>query len=217
MIQRVYEQALKSTVVDKVYVATDSEKIADAIRTINGEVVMTTSPCKTGTDRVADAARSLALADDDIVINIQGDQPLLEPKCLNVLVEPFLTNPKLPMATLAIRLRDIEAREDPNNVKVIMDADGLAIYFSRATIPFDRDGADDAHYYKHLGIYAYTNAFLQTFTTLPPAPLEQIEKLEQLRAVYHGHKIAVTITPFDSPSVDDKRDIKKTEALLQQQ
>ena len=215
MIQRVYEQAQKSEIVDAVYVATDSEAIATAITDIRGDVIMTGNECSSGTDRVAEAARTLNLQENDIVINIQGDQPVLQADCLKELVQPFYETPRLPMATLANCINDEKEINDPNNVKVIIDAHGFAIYFSRARIPFDRDKKEQVQYYKHIGIYAYSSAFLQHFTKLPGAPLEEIEKLEQLRAVHHGHKIGVTITEFDSPSVDDASDIKKIESILE--
>ena len=214
MIQRVYEQATKSAIVEDVYVATDSEEIYAAIENIGGKAIMTGSACSSGTDRVAEAARSLELEDNDIVINIQGDQPLLQPECLQELVQPFHNTPAPVMATLASRMDDEDAINDPNNVKVIIDVHGNAIYFSRATIPYDRDKKEQVVYYKHLGIYAYTSAFLQEFTSLAPTPLENIEKLEQLRAVHYGHKIGVSITTYDSPSVDDAADIARVEEKL---
>lgn len=214
MIQRVYEQAKKSKIIDAVYVATDSEAIATAITDIGGDVIMTGNTCSSGTDRVAEAAGTLDLQDHDVIINIQGDQPILQADCLKELVQPFYNTPGLPMATLANCINDEKEINDPNNVKVITDANGFAIYFSRARIPFDRDQKGGVQYYKHIGIYAYSSAFLQQFTRLPVAPLEDIEKLEQLRAIYHGHKIGVTVTEFDSPSVDDASDIKKIEATL---
>jgi len=214
MIQRVYEQVIKSSIVDEVYVATDSKKIFSAIADIGGKAIMTGSQCNSGTDRVAEAARTLTLDANDIIINIQGDQPVLQPECLNELVQPFFDTPGLPMATLASLLDDEASINDPNNVKVLIDAHGYAIYFSRAKIPFDRDKNKYVLYYKHLGIYAYTNVFLQEFTKLSNAPFEDIEKLEQLRAIYHGHKIGISITTYDSPSVDDATDIHKVEAIL---
>jgi len=214
MIQRVYEQATKSNIVDDVYVATDSQKIFSAITDIGGKAIMTGSQCSSGTDRVAEAARTLKLDANDIIINIQGDQPVLQPECLDDLVQPFYDTPGLPMATLANCLDDEEAINDPNNVKVLIDANGYAIYFSRARIPFNRDQKEKVQYYKHLGIYAYSNAFLQEFTKLPKTPLEDIEKLEQLRAIHHGHKIGISVTTFDSPSVDDAVDIAKVESIL---
>jgi len=215
MIQRVYEQAKKSQIVDAVYVATDSEAIATVIRNMDGDVIMTGNECSSGTDRVAEAARTLKLQDDTVIINIQGDQPILQAECLKDLVQPFYANPGLPMATLANTMDNESEINDPNNVKVLIDAQGFAIYFSRARIPFDRDQKETVQYYKHIGIYAYSSVFLQQFTKLPVSPLEEIEKLEQLRAVYHGHKIGTTITKYDSPSVDNASDIPKIEAILE--
>lgn len=214
MIQRVYEQVRKSDLVDSVHVATDSDVIKASVLEIGGKVVMTSEKCKSGTDRVAEAARTLKLAEDDVVINIQGDQPFLEPECLNDLIQAFVAKPGLAMSTLAYGIKDKEEIDDPNNVKVIFDGDGFAIYFSRARIPFNRDNTSDIQYYKHIGIYAYSNAFLQKFTSLPYSPLENIEKLEQLRAIEGGHKIQLTVTEHDSPSIDDPADIAKISMLL---
>ncbi len=214
MIQRVYEQALKSDLVDSVYVATDSDMIQKSIQETGGNVVMTSASCSSGTDRVAEAARTLELGEHDVIVNIQGDQPLLPPECLNDIVQPFLANPGLPMATLAHELTDENEINDPNNVKVILDGSGFAIYFSRAKIPFNRDNTKTVQYYKHIGIYAYSNSFLQEFSNLPHSTLEHIEKLEQLRVIESGNKIQVTVTEHDSPSVDDPADIEKILPLL---
>lgn len=214
MIQRVYEQVQKSNLVDSVHVATDSDAIQASILEIGGNVVMTSGKCKSGTDRVAEAARTLKLEEDDVIVNIQGDQPFLQPECLNDLIQAFLAKPGLAMSTLAYGIKDENEINDPNNVKVIFDGDGFAIYFSRARIPFNRDHAPDVQYYKHIGIYAYSNAFLQKFTTLPYSPLENIEKLEQLRAIEGGYQIQLTVTDHDSPSIDDPADIGKISVLL---
>ncbi len=215
MIQRVYEQAQKSDLIDGVYVATDSDAIQRSIQEMGGNVVMTSENCRSGTDRVAEAARTLELEKDDIIVNIQGDQPLLPPECLNDLVQPFFTSPGLTMATLAHGLTDEDEINDPNNVKVIIDENDFAIYFSRARIPFNRDATKTVQYHKHIGIYAYSNSFLQEFTNLPHSTLEHIEKLEQLRVIESGNKIRVTVTDHDSPSVDAPDDIKKILPLLQ--
>ncbi len=209
MIQCVYEQVQKSTLIDAVYVATDSDAIRDSIQKINGNVIMTSEKCSSGTDRIAEAARSLKLEDTDILINIQGDQPFLQPECLNDLINAFLKVPNLKMGTLACQITEREEIDNPNNVKVIFDGDNFAIYFSRAPIPFNRDNTLNAPYYKHIGIYAYSNSFLQKFTSLPYSTLENIEKLEQLRVIEDGHKIQVTVTEFDSASVDAPDDITK--------
>ncbi len=207
MIQRVYEQAQKSSLIDEVYVATDSDAIRDAIEKTGGKVIMTSGRCSSGTDRVAQAADSLAITEEDIVVNIQGDQPFLQPACLNDLVENFQGIPDASMGTLAYVIEDDEEIDNPNNVKVIFDTDNFAIYFSRARIPYNRDLSPDARYHKHIGIYVYRNAFLQKFTKLPFSLLENIEKLEQLRVIECGHRIQVTVTEYDSPSIDDPADI----------
>lgn len=214
MIQRVYEQAAKSDLVDAVYVATDSGKIYSSVQGFGGNVVMTSAQCSSGTDRVAEAARILELAGHDVIVNIQGDQPVLQPECLNDLIQLFLQRPGLEMGTLAYVLKDKTEVDDPNNVKVIFDGDRFAIYFSRAKIPFNRDGVDNVLYYKHLGIYAYSYTFLQEYTRLPKSRLENIERLEQLRVLESGHRIQVAVTSYNSPSVDDPADIAKIAEIL---
>lgn len=208
MIQRVYEQVQKSALIDKVYVATDSDAISNSIHEINGNVIMTSEKCSSGTDRVAEAARTLKLEGSDAIVNIQGDQPFLQPECLDDLLQAFLKQPGLAMGTLAYGIKDNKEINDPNNVKVIFDKGNFAIYFSRAKIPFNRDNTQNILYYKHIGIYAYSNSFLQEFTNLPYSTLEHVEKLEQLRVIDGGHKIQVTVTDFDSPSIDDPADLK---------
>jgi len=215
MIQRVYEQAEKSDLVDTVYVATDSDQIYSAVQSFGGRVVMTSVQCSSGTDRVAEAARTLELAEHDVIVNVQGDQPVLQPECLNDLIRLFLLRPGLEMGTLAYGLGDEREINDPNNVKVIFDSDRFAIYFSRAKIPFDRDGRENVQYYKHLGIYAYSYSFLQEFTRLPQSRLENIERLEQLRVLECGHRIQVAETTYNSLSVDDPTDIAKIIKILQ--
>jgi 3-deoxy-manno-octulosonate cytidylyltransferase (CMP-KDO synthetase) len=208
MIQRVYEQVQKSSLIDTVYVATDSDAIRASIDAIDGNIIMTSEKCSSGTDRVAEAARTLKLTEDDVVVNIQGDQPFLQPECLNDLVQAFLKHPGLTMGTLAYGMKNDDEINDPNNVKVIFDKDNFAIYFSRAKIPFNRDNTQNILYYKHIGIYAYSNSFLQKFTTLPDSSLEHAEKLEQLRVIEGGYKIQITVTDYDSHSIDDPADLK---------
>jgi 3-deoxy-manno-octulosonate cytidylyltransferase (CMP-KDO synthetase) len=217
MIQRVYEQSEKSALVDSVYVATDSDEIYASVQGFGGNVVMTSSTCSSGTDRVAEAARILALAEHDVIVNVQGDQPVLQSECLNDLIQLFLLRPGLEMGTLAYGLGDEKEINDPNNVKVIFDGDRFAIYFSRAKIPFDRDGINNVQYYKHLGIYAYSYSFLQEFTRLPQSRPENIESLEQLRVLESGHRIQVAVTAYNSLSVDDPTDIEKIIEILQDQ
>ncbi|MFH1982996.1 MAG: 3-deoxy-manno-octulosonate cytidylyltransferase [Pseudomonadota bacterium] len=215
MIQRVVESASRAETVETVVVATDDRRIADAVTAFGGQVVMTAVENRSGTDRVAEAAAAVGLAADDVVINIQGDQPLLDPRCLDALIAPFIKETgRVHMATLAYRIvRECEIT-DPKDVKVVFDAHYNALYFSRAPIPLSRDGGRDHDTYKHLGVYAYTVAYLQEFRQLPSGRIESIEKLEQLRALEYGHDIRIVVTPYDSPEVDLPEDIPRIEALL---
>ncbi|HSO20707.1 MAG TPA: 3-deoxy-manno-octulosonate cytidylyltransferase, partial [Desulfosarcina sp.] len=211
MIQWVVERAGEAACVDAVHVATDDRRIRDAVSAFNGRVIMTSSSCRSGTDRVADAAQRLGLSMADVVVNIQGDQPLVDPRCLEALVKPFHEDPSVRMSTLAYAIVDEREISDPKDVKVTFDNHGDALYFSRATIPHGRDSLAGYPVYKHLGVYAYTRAFLECFRTLAPGRLEEIEKLEQLRAMEHGHRIRVVVTPYDSPEVDLPVDIDRIE------
>ncbi len=214
MIQRVYERAQKSPVVSDVWVATDDPRIVAAVKGFGGNAVMTSDTCRSGTDRVAETANILKLAPDEIVINIQGDQPVFDPRSLNDLIAPFHREPDLQMSTLAFRIKNPREITDPKDVKVIFDIRGNALYFSRAQIPFPRDADTDTQYYKHLGFYAYKKSFLDHFVTLPTGRCEAVEKLEQLRALEHGFSIHVALTAFDSPEIDLPEDILRVESLL---
>ncbi len=209
MIQWVYERAGQADCVDGVHVATDDDRIRDAVCGFGGRVIMTSSHCRSGSDRAADAAEQLGLAKDDLVVNIQGDQPLVDPRCLDALVQPFRDDPTIEMSTLAFAIVEPREISDPKDVKVVFDSRGDALYFSRAAIPHGRDGSHGYDTYKHLGVYAYTRAFLDCFRALAPGRLEEIEKLEQLRAMEHGHRIRVVVTPYDSPEVDLPVDIQR--------
>jgi 3-deoxy-manno-octulosonate cytidylyltransferase (CMP-KDO synthetase) len=151
---------------------------------------------------------------DDLIINVQGDQPLMNPACLHDLILPFHEQPGIVMSTLAFAIQNENERENPKDVKVVMDAEGFALYFSRSPIPFGRDPGDPFDMYKHLGFYAYKRRFLEIFNSLPEGRLEKIEKLEQLRALEYGHRIKVAVTPHDSPEVDLPEDIPRMEGLL---
>jgi len=215
MIQRVVENASRAETVDSVVVATDDGRIADAVTGFGGQVVMTSKENRSGTDRVGEAAEMLRLDASDVVINIQGDQPLIDPRCLDALIAPLVHEAgQVHMATLAYRIvRDCEIT-DPKDVKVVFDNDFNALYFSRAPIPWARDGGRDHDTYKHLGVYAYTVAFLQKFRGMPSGRMETIEKLEQLRVLEYGHDIRIVVTPYDSPEVDLPEDIQRMEQLL---
>ncbi|MBC2711718.1 MAG: 3-deoxy-manno-octulosonate cytidylyltransferase [Desulfosarcina sp.] len=214
MIQWVYQRAMKASCVDSVYVATDDNRIRDAVNNFGGNVVMTSSECRSGTDRVAEAAEHLGLDMADVVVNIQGDQPLVDSRCFDAVVQPFNDDPAVKMSTLAFAIVDKREITDPKDVKVAFDNYGNALYFSRATIPHGRDESHGYETYKHLGVYAYTREFLECFRSLEQGRLEEIEKLEQLRAMEHGHRIRVVVTPYDSPEVDLPVDIQRIEEKM---
>lgn len=214
MIQHVYEASAKSERIDQVVVATDDERISKAVNAFGGQAVITSGSLRSGTDRVAEAAEMLGLAMEDIVINVQGDQPLMNPLCLDELVAPLLADGPLEMTTLAFRIIDPQEYTNPKDVKVVMDGEGNALFFSRSPIPFDRDADPAFQSYKHLGFYAYTHRFLERFRQLPTGQLENLEKLEQLRVLEHGYPIRVVITAHDSPEVDLPTDIQRIEAEI---
>jgi 3-deoxy-manno-octulosonate cytidylyltransferase (CMP-KDO synthetase) len=209
MIVRVLERALKSDLVDGVYVATDSEEILQAVEVFDGRAILTAREHVSGTDRIAQAAKELGLHADDVVVNVQGDQPLFEPEMIDEVVGPLLADASIPMSTLIYKIVRDEEIHHPNAVKTAVDAEGFALYFSRATIPFYRDSFADPVYYKHHGIYAYRNNFLQVFARLPQGLLERSEHLEQLRALEHGFRIKVVITDKDSVEVDTPGDLER--------
>ncbi|NKF50564.1 3-deoxy-manno-octulosonate cytidylyltransferase [Shewanella sp. WXL01] len=214
MIQHVYERASLAKGLDNIYVATDDDRIKQAVEAFGGQVVMTNPEAASGTDRINDAIDQLGLADDDLVINLQGDQPLIDPISIEQIITLFERHPgEFEMATLGFEIVDKQERDDPLHVKMVFDNDFYALYFSRSCIPFGRD-TDDYPVYKHLGVYAYTRRFVNTFAKLPLGRLEDLEKLEQLRALEHGHKIKVAISAFDSPEVDTPEDIRKCELRL---
>ncbi|NLF31448.1 MAG: 3-deoxy-manno-octulosonate cytidylyltransferase [Planctomycetes bacterium] len=204
LIQHTVEQACQARRLDRVLVATDDQQIADACASFGAECLMTRADHRTGTDRLAEAACLLGLADDDVIVNVQGDEPEIPPACIDDLVD-LLARTGTPMATLATPIGPEQAR-DPNRVKVVFDLRGLALYFSRSVIPFDRDRTEPVEYYQHLGIYAYRAAFLQTYAALDQTPAERAEKLEQLRALQHGHAIAVGTVLYDGAGIDTPAD-----------
>jgi 3-deoxy-manno-octulosonate cytidylyltransferase (CMP-KDO synthetase) len=214
MIQWVVQRALEARCVESVHVATDDPRIRDAVDGFGGNVVMTAVECRSGTDRVAEAAERLNIGMKDVVINIQGDQPLVDPRSFDAVVQPFFDDPLVKMSTLAFAIQEEREITDPKDVKVTFDNRGDALYFSRATIPFGRESLSGYDVYKHLGVYAYTREFLECFRSLPPGRLEGIEKLEQLRAMEHGHRIRVIVTPYDSPEVDLPVDIQRIEKKM---
>ena len=214
MIQRVVELTGQSNAVSKTIVATDDERIIKAVESFGGRAVMTSGLCRSGTDRVAETADMLRLNPDDVVVNIQGDQPVFHPSVIDDLIRPFDTDPAIVMTTLAFKIENQREITDPKDVKVTFDQNGFALYFSRAQIPFPRDGQTDVDYFKHLGFYAYKKHFLDTLVNLPTGRCEAIEKLEQLRVLEYGYKIKVVVTGHDSPEIDLPEDIKRIEARL---
>lgn len=222
LIQRVWERARAATLPGRVLVATDDERIAVAVRRFGGEVALTSSAHATGTDRLAEAARSI---DADIVVNVQGDEALLDPAGIDAAVRPLLADPQLPMATLSLPLTDLEEMLSPSVVKVVCNAAGDALYFSRSPIPHVRAGGDLREAAaaalarrlarRHVGLYAFRREALLRFAALPPAPLEQAEGLEQLRALHHGMRIRVVETEgAASVAVDTTEDLERVRALL---
>ena len=215
MIQHVYQRAAQASTLARLVVATDDRRIQKAVAQFGGEALMTSHEHLSGTDRVAEAARLLMLEDDAIVVNIQGDEPLLRPEMIDSLVGNLQANSNVPMATLAYPQTDQDDFTDPGVTKVVLDARGRALYFSRSPIPAVRDGSSSAPYCKHLGFYGYRNGFLQEFTRLSPGVLEKLEKLEQLRALEHGFFISVVMSPFDSISVDTPEDLARVRKIME--
>ncbi|MGB6067383.1 MAG: 3-deoxy-manno-octulosonate cytidylyltransferase [Desulfomonilaceae bacterium] len=209
MIMRVVERALKSSLLETVYVATDSEEILRAVQEHGGSALLTSTKHQSGTDRIAQAASDVGLDAQDIAVNIQGDQPLFDPVMIEEVVQPLLEDNTIPMSTLIYKIVRQEEITHPNAVKTVMDCEGFAIYFSRSTIPFFRDSILSPIYFKHHGIYAYRNDFLQIFARLPQGFLERAEHLEQLRALENGFRIKVVITAKDSIEVDTPEDLER--------
>jgi 3-deoxy-D-manno-octulosonate cytidylyltransferase len=190
--------------IDQIVVATDDQRIADVVTGFGGQAVMTSDNCRSGTDRLAEAACRLGLGDDDIVVNVQGDEPEMPAINIQKLLA-VLRQTNAPMATLATPLPAGEVG-NPNKVKVVIDKLGRALYFSRSAIPFDRDNTGKTNYLLHLGIYAYRTAFLKQFAAMPATPAEESEKLEQLRALENGFAIAVAVVEHFGLGIDTPED-----------
>jgi 3-deoxy-manno-octulosonate cytidylyltransferase (CMP-KDO synthetase) len=211
MLQHVYERASQARYLSKLIVATDDERIYDAARSFGARVVMTRADHLSGTDRVAEAASG---ENADVVVNIQGDEPLIDPAAIDAATLALLDDPDLPMATLKKAIEDPREIADPNVVKVVSNFAGGAIYFSRSPIPFARDQAGGL-YYKHLGLYVYRRDFLLAYSDLPVGPLERMERLEQLRAIENGHRIRVVETEYESLGVDTPEDLERVSLLFE--
>ena len=218
IIQHVWERASKSRLCRRVIIATDDERIAAAARGFGAEVVMTRADHPSGTDRVAEVAATLTA---DLIVNVQGDEPLVDPAAIDAAVEPLAADPTIPMGTLAAPCEDVADLANPNVVKVVMDRAGFALYFSRLPIPFVRTGTGTGYgsepvpvKYRHIGLYVYRREFLLGLAKLVPTPLEQAEKLEQLRVLEHGHRIRVVVVAEASPGVDTVEDLRRLATTL---
>ncbi len=228
MLQYVYERSCQAALVDKVIIATDDERIASVAISFGAEVAMTSPDCPTGTDRIATVSKRSRFKGFGLVVNVQGDEPLIDPEMIDCCVEVMMKNRKLAMSTAKCSLETFQELLDPNVVKVVTDNGGRALYFSRSPIPYDRDQwgnifagkepvghvIDFENVFRHIGIYVYRRSFLQTFTQLSPTALERREKLEQLRALEYGFTIGVVETKSKSVGVDTPKDLALVEKIL---
>ena len=214
MVQHVYEQAKHAQTVHRVLVATDDQRISDAVTAFGGEARMTRSDHRTGTERIAEVAAHEA---GDVFVNVQGDEPLIDPVAIDTAVGALLEEPQAQISTVATPIRHAGDIMDPNVVKTVLDFDGNALYFSRAPIPWIRDTQQKLHvnYWKHLGLYVFQREALLEYPTLPQGELEKIEQLEQLRWLENGWKIRVAEVAHDAVSVDVPEDVARVEKLMQ--
>ncbi|MBD3275493.1 MAG: 3-deoxy-manno-octulosonate cytidylyltransferase [Candidatus Marinimicrobia bacterium] len=214
MIQWVYERALQSQYLSEVIIATDDARIYDAVQAFGGRAQMTADTHQSGTDRIAEVA---AQSEADIVVNIQGDEPLIEPEVIDASIAPLIEDVSVEMGTIACPL-DQDDLHDPNVVKVVFNRDNRALYFSRAPIPYpqgiESQGAQNI-YWQHIGLYVYRREFLLQFTQYQSTTLERVERLEQLRALEHGHQIYVEPTEYQSRSVDTPEDLERVRQTFQ--
>jgi len=222
MVVRVAQRALLSKA-SQVVVAADDQRIVQACEAHGIRALLTRQDHVSGSDRLAEACQLLGLADDAVVVNVQGDEPLIHPGLINEVADLLTQRPEASMSTAAHAIADLQEFTNPNVVKVVLDARQMALYFSRAPIPWWRDGQCEGGFkslpspapLRHVGIYGYRAGFLRLFPQLPPAPIETLESLEQLRAMWHGHRIAVHITPeAPGPGVDTPEDLARVRALL---
>jgi 3-deoxy-manno-octulosonate cytidylyltransferase (CMP-KDO synthetase) len=211
ILQHVYERASQARYLSKLIIATDDDRIAKAARSFGAQVQMTRPDHLSGTDRVAEVASS---DHSQVIVNIQGDEPLIDPSAIDAAALALLDDPELPMATLKKRIEIPSEISNPNVVKVVTNPAGDAIYFSRCPIPYVRDAGTIVHY-KHIGLYIYQREFLLAYSNLPVGPLEQAERLEQLRAIENGYRIRVVETEYESLGVDTPEDLERIAALFE--
>lgn len=214
MIQYVYERCLSSPAASSVSVATDDQKIFQCVCGFGGSAIITRSDHISGTDRVAEAATSLSLDDSDVIVNVQGDQPIFDPNVIGQLAQVLREDPTVSVATPVKKITKDEEINDPNCVKVTFDRNGFALYFSRSPIPFPNTQPVKPRYYKHLGIYAYRRSFLMKFVCLAHGVLELAEGLEQLRALEHGYRIKIIETLYEAMEVNTRQDLEGVERFL---
>jgi 3-deoxy-manno-octulosonate cytidylyltransferase (CMP-KDO synthetase) len=211
MIEHVYRRAAAAVSVSRVIVATDDRRILETVLAFGGEAVMTSAAHQSGTDRLAEVAATL---DCDVVVNVQGDEPVLAPETIDAAVAPFISESRLEMSTLRRRIGDPAELQNPNVTKVVVDGEGFAMYFSRAAIPFTRAGQPAATAWAHIGLYVYRRETLLRLAALPQTALERAEALEQLRALEHGIRIKAIETTHESIGVDTHEDLERVRALL---
>jgi 3-deoxy-manno-octulosonate cytidylyltransferase (CMP-KDO synthetase) len=211
MIQHVYERTSAADDIGRVIVATDDQRVFDAVREFGGEAMMTRTDHRTGTDRLAEVARGLQA---DLIVNVQGDEPLIAAASIEIAVEPLRRDRELVMSTLRERIHHKNEIADPNVVKVVVDRQDFALYFSRLAIPFRRSAESPMTWWRHLGLYVYRREFLLAYAKMPATPLEQAECLEQLRALEHGYRIKVPETPHPAIGVDTPEDLARVRELL---
>ncbi len=220
MICHVVDRTSRARLVSDVLVATDDQRIADAVLACGGRAVMTPASLQSGTDRIAWVARTLD--DAELVVNVQGDEPLIPPEMIDQAICPLLEDDRLVAGTLVKRIQSTEELLNPSLPKVVLDADGFCLYFSRSPIPFGRDlpqpeWLDHHRYFRHIGLYVFRRTFLLEYASWPQTPLEKAEKLEQLRILEHGERIRAVVTDLDSIAVDTPADLERVRTLMSAQ
>jgi 3-deoxy-manno-octulosonate cytidylyltransferase (CMP-KDO synthetase) len=211
MIQHVWENAGKSKLLDKLVVATDNKLIFETVESIGGEAVLTSKKHKSGTDRIAEAVKNYKC---DIVVNIQGDEPFISYKNIDAAIKPLIDDKKLNVSTLGYYIKDKEEINNPNVVKIVVDKNNNALYFSRNAVPYNRNNSGKVKYIKHIGLYVYRKKYLNDFTKLKQTEHEIAEKLEQLRILDNGERIKVVLTKIDSISVDTIEDLERINKMF---
>lgn len=216
LVLHTYERCCEAKMIDRAIIAVDDVRVEEALKPYGVPVIMTRADHQSGTDRIAEVAAAL---DTDLIVNVQGDEVMISPAVIDQVAQVLLDKPEAVMATVRHRLTDPAKYNNPNNVKVVCDREGMALYFSRSPIPHVRDEADriagHQEHWLHLGIYSFRRDFLLQYASLPQTTLEKLEKLEQLRVLEHGHKIAVVDTEYESIGVDTPEDFEMVRAILE--